>query len=108
MAQPWPPPPDIASIRELVATADPEGYIADGAPTDEYDHEADQLQGNIVDVVTAELTVANLLPIIEPIWSESFNLDAPGLALRRPALTALAQQIERFFGPAATPQVRSK
>jgi hypothetical protein len=108
MAQPWPPPPDIASIRELVATADLEGYIADGAPTDEYDHEADQLQGNIVDVVTAELTVANLLPIIEPIWSESFNLDALGLALRRPALTALAQQIERFFGPAATPQVRSK
>src|SRR5260370_8229785 len=99
MAHPWPPPPDIASIRDLVATADPEGYIADGAPTDEYDHEADQLQGNIVDVVTAELTVANLLPIIEPIWSESFNLDAPPLPLPGPPLTPLAHPTHRFFDP---------
>ena len=37
MTQPWPPPPDIDSIQELVATADVEGFIAEGAPPDEYE-----------------------------------------------------------------------
>jgi hypothetical protein len=29
--KPWPPPPDIESIRELVRAADPEGHLAEGA-----------------------------------------------------------------------------
>lgn len=36
MSRPWPPPPDLDSIQELVANADVEGFIADGAPVDEY------------------------------------------------------------------------
>ncbi len=30
-AKPWPPPPDMESIRELVRAADPEGHLAEGA-----------------------------------------------------------------------------
>lgn len=102
----WPPPPDLDSIRELVATADLEGFIADGAPTDEYDHEADELQQSIVGLLSDELTTATLLPIIELIWSKNFNLAGPELAHRRPGLTSLAEQINRFFGPEAEPQTR--
>ena len=67
-SQPWPPPPDLDSIQELVATADIEGFIAKGAPADEYETEAELLFNQLEN--------------------------------------ALAQQIARFFGPEAQPQVR--
>jgi len=107
MSAPWPPPPDLSSIRELVAAADLEGFIAEGAPIDEYDCEADQLQESIVGLQSEDLTAATLLPIIELIWGKDFNLAGPELARRRPALTKLVDQINRFFGPEATPQTRS-
>ena len=103
---PWPPPPDIDSIQELVATADIEGFIADGSPTDEYETEADLLFNNVENLPTPELTVPNILPLLEVIWQRSFSLDAAALATRRPALNALATQIARFFGPEAQPQTR--
>ena len=108
MSKPWPPPPDLASIDELVATADIEGFIADGAPADEYETEADELHAAIANFSIAEVTTSRLLPIIEPIWRSSFNLDDEALAQRQPALLSLAQQIERFFGPGAKPQVRTQ
>ena len=40
---PWPPPPDLESIRDLMRAADPEGHIADGSPADEYEPEEEQL-----------------------------------------------------------------
>jgi hypothetical protein len=39
-SNPWPPPPDLESLKELFAAADPEGLIADDCPPDEYDPEA--------------------------------------------------------------------
>ncbi|SNS95623.1 hypothetical protein SAMN05421770_103218 [Granulicella rosea] len=106
MSKPWPPPPDLASIQELVRTADPEGHIADGAPADEYEPEEELIFEAIQHIATADLLAENLLPIIEPIWQQSFALDSAAMAERRPALLSLAQQIERFFGPEAKPQVR--
>ncbi len=107
MSKPWPPPPDIDSIQELVATADIEGFIADGAPADEYETEAELLFNAIENFPTADILSPKLLAILEPIWISSFSLDEPALAQRRPALQSLAQQIERFFGPEARPQVRN-
>jgi hypothetical protein len=107
MSKPWPPPPDIDSIQELVATADVEGFIADGAPPDEYETEAELLFVAIENFPTADLLTPKILAILEPIWIKNFSLDEATIALRRPALESLAQQIERFFGPQATPQVRS-
>jgi hypothetical protein len=101
----WPPPPDLASIKELVQSADVEGFIADGAPADEYDHEAESILASIAHLTTAELTEPTLMPLLEAVWSKSFSEDDE-LALRRPALAGLAQQIARFFGPEAVPQVR--
>ncbi len=106
MSQPWPPPPDIDSIQELVATADVEGFLADGAPADEYETEAELLFEQIRNLPTDDLVATNILPIAEDVWRRSFELNDAALAERRPRLTQLAAQIERFFGPEAKPQVR--
>jgi hypothetical protein len=106
MSKPWPPPPDLESLQELVRAADPEGHLAEGAPADEYEPEEEELFAAIRSFPTAELTAANLQPILESIWRKSFKLNDAQLATRIPPLTALAQQIERFFGPEAKPQVR--
>ncbi len=105
-SKPWPPPPDLDSIRELVAEADIDGFIAEGAPGDEYETEADALFEQIRSFATAELIVPRLLPHLEGIWQGSFELSPADLLQREPNLRRLASQIERFFGPAAQPQVR--
>ena len=108
MSAPWPPPPDLESIKELVRDADTEDFIANGSPMDEYDHEAEQLFATIGRFPTADLTEENIVPHVETIWSKSFDYDAVGLTTSRPALLGLAQQIARFFGPEAKPQVRER
>lgn len=107
-SRPWPPPPDIDSIRELVASADVEGFIAHGAPADEYETEAELLFSAVENFPTADLVSAKLLPILQDIWRRSFSLNEASLAQRALKLQALAQQIARFFGPEAQPQVRGR
>jgi hypothetical protein len=102
----WPPPIDLESIQQLVREADPEGYLAKGAPADEYEPEEELLLVSLAPLPTQQMLVMNLLPVIEEVWSSSFALDDEALADRRPALMLLALQIERFFGPSAQPQVR--
>jgi hypothetical protein len=107
MSKPWPPPPDLESIKQLVREADTEGLIQYcDAPADEYDGEAEALLAAISRFQTAQLTMADLQPIIETIWQKNFNLDDSALDKSRPAIISLAQEIERFFGPEAKPQVR--
>ncbi len=107
MSKPWPPPPDLDSIRELMREADPEGLIKnEGAPQDEYEPEEENFFAAIADFPTSDLLAARLTPILEGIWAQSFNLNSAELAQRKPALEALAEQVERFFGPEAKPQVR--
>jgi hypothetical protein len=106
MSKPWPPPPDLSSIDELVANADIEGFIADGAHPDEYESEAELLYEAIKDYPTAGVIAQNLTPIIEGIWAKNFSLDDNGIAERKTKFRELAEEIERFFGPAAKPQVR--
>ena len=106
MSAPWPPPPDLHSIRELVRAADPEGHIAEGAHVDEYEPEEEAIFAAISHLTTSQLTVATLTPIIEQAWRNSFAHSDEALANSRPALLRLAQQIARFFGPEAQPQVR--
>ncbi len=104
----WPPPPDLESIRELVREADPEGHIAEGAPADEYEPEEEAIHAAIVHLPTAQLTAENLIPTIEQAWKNSFAHSEEALTQSRPALHRLAQQIARFFGPEAQPQVRQR
>ena len=107
MSAPWPPPPDLESIQQLVREADIEGHLAEGAPADEYEPEEDDLFAAIAHLLTAQLTAVNLQPIIEDIWRKSFNLNNVSIGTRIPTIATLAAQIERFFGPEAKPQVRN-
>ena len=108
MTPPWPPPPDIDSIQELVATADIEGFLAQGAPPDEYETEAELLFNTVENLATPDLTAHNVLPLIEEIWRKSFSLEDAALTARRPAFEALAGQIASFFGPESQPQTRDQ
>ena len=108
MSAPWPPPPDLASIQELLRSADPEGFIADGAPADEYELEETRLFAAISDFSTAQMLATNIVPILDDIWQQAFSLDAAALSERRPALLSLAQEIERFFGPESRPRTRDQ
>ncbi len=106
MPNTWPPSPDLHSLQELVATADIEGFLAEGAPADEYETEAEHLFNAVHTWPTADLIADRLLPILDAIWAEAFSLDPRALDARRVKLRELAGQIERFFGPQAQPQVR--
>jgi hypothetical protein len=102
----WPPPIDLESIQQLVREADPEGYLAKGAPADEYQPEEELLLASLAPLPSQQMIIMNLLPVIEEVWRTSFALHGQALEARRPALISLALQIERFFGPRAQPQVR--
>ena len=58
------------------------------------------------DLSTAELVPEKIVPALEDIWIRNFTLAPDQLLLRSPGLLGLAQQISRFFGPEAQPQVR--
>jgi hypothetical protein len=103
---PWPPPPDLNSLKELFATADVEGLIADECPLDEYDPEAKHFYEATIGFPTSKFTAKQTLQLLEQLWVKQFMLNEEQLAQRRPALTELAQQIARFFGPEAQPQTR--
>lgn len=107
VSRPWPPPPDLPSIQELVRKADPQGLIAEGAHADEYDPEEQALLDALHGLATSEILVARILPPLEVIWQKSFSLSDEGLAQRRPKLLALAKEIERFFGPESQPRTRA-
>ena len=106
-SRPWPPPPDLPSIQELVRAADPEDHLAEGAPADEYEPEEEALLAALQGLPTAEIVTANILPPLEVIWQKSFSLSDEALAARRPKLLALAKEIERFFGPQSQPRTRA-
>ncbi len=108
MSKPWPPPPDLTSIQELVRAADPEGHLAEGAPADEYEPEEEAILAAIGGLSSAQMLASTLLPRIEAVWAGSFHLGEDELARRRPALLSLAKEIERFFGPESKPRTRGE
>ena len=108
MSKPWPPPPDLASIQELVRAADPEGHLAEGAPQDEYEPEEEAILAALAGLSTEQLLTVEILPRLEAVWQQSFHLGHDQLAERRPALLSLAKEVERFFGPESKPRTRAE
>jgi hypothetical protein len=98
----------LNSLKELFAAADVEGLIADECPLDEYDPEAKHFYEATKGFPTSSFSAENTLPLLEQLWVKQFMLTEEQLGQRRPALAGLAQQIARFFGPEATPQVRQR
>ena len=104
MSKPWPPPPDLESLKQLFAEADVESLIADDCPIDEYDPEAKHFFDLTKGWKSEQFTSEHTLPVLIKLFEEQFpNQKSGGLAKQK----QLAQQIERFFGPEAKPQVRT-
>jgi hypothetical protein len=93
-------------LKELFASADIEGLIAQECPLDEYDPEAKHFYEVTIGYSTSRFTAEQTLPLLEQIWMKQFMLDEGQLTQRRPALKDLAERIARFFGPNARPQTR--
>jgi hypothetical protein len=108
MSAPWPPPPDLNSLKELFATADIERLIADECLLDEYDPEAKHFYEATTGFPSRKSAAKQTLPLLEELWVKQFMLNEEQLAQRRPALMELAEQIARFFGPEAQPQTRQQ
>jgi hypothetical protein len=104
----WPPPPDLNSLKELFATADIEGLIADDCPLDEYDPEAKHFYEATAGWSSNKFNAEQTFPLLEELWVKQFMLNEEQLVQRRPALLELARQIARFFGPEAQPQTRGQ
>src|SRR6202022_4171990 len=68
MSVPWPPPPDLDSLKELFATADVEGLIADECPLDEYDPEAKHFYEATIGFPASKFVANETLPFLEQIW----------------------------------------
>lgn len=107
MSAPWPPPPDLESLKELFATADVEGLIADGCPLDEYDPEAKHFFDETLGWTTSKFVIENLEPLLMELFSKQFTWSDAQKTERKSGIASLATQIERFFGPEAQPQVRT-
>ena len=93
-----PPRPDLESIQDILRSADIEGLIAEGAPADEYEPEETLLLAAIQHLPSTEIHPTTLMPILESIWHKSFAPTDSEIANRRPALAAVADRIEQYFG----------
>ena len=88
---------DLESIDELIRTQDIEGYIAEGAPEDEYAPEIEEVFAQLRALPVEEASRERLLTLLESVWKKDFSLSASELETRRPGFEAIAGKILHFF-----------
>ena len=88
---------DRASLEELVQNADIEGFLAQGAPADEYDLEVDSLLRRIHGIAPGVATPTTLIALFEDVWREAFSLSEEEIMKRRPAFEEITDKILHFF-----------
>ena len=88
---------DLESLEELIRTADIEGYLAEGAPQDEYDLEIAALLTRLHEIPPGDATREHLVSLLETVWQSAFSLSPADLLERRPAFMAIADKLLHFF-----------
>lgn len=83
----------LALIKERLASADIEGFIELGAPSDEYDSEAALIAEKLASLAGSNVTEQSVLDIIVRIWADSFELNDDDMQKRVPAINSLAAKI---------------
>jgi hypothetical protein len=83
----------LEKLDAILAQEDVEGFIAAGAPLDEYHDEAAQIIAAIGVMEPASVTSESVLATLSYIWMRSFGLSTEDMALRLPALKQIAGQI---------------
>lgn len=81
-----------AYINALLVAEDIEGFIAFGAPKDEYSHEAAMIADAIKKLDRTQFTEENITAIIVLAWS-TFELSPEELALRAPYIRNVVARI---------------
>jgi hypothetical protein len=89
---------DLDSVNDLVTEQDVEGFIADGAPADEYESEVEEVFAALLPLPAEEATKDRILAILEQTWKKNFSLSDDALKQRRPALEKIVERILHFFG----------
>jgi hypothetical protein len=89
---------DLDSVNDLVTEQDVEGFIADGAPADEYESEVEEVFAALHALPTQEATPDRILAILEQTWKKNFSLSDEALKQRQPALEKIVARILHFFG----------
>jgi len=80
-------------IKDILRSADIEGFIESGAPDDEYDSEADDIAVALERLKPEELTEDRVLSIICNIWMESFGHDENETEKVKPYFKNIARSI---------------
>jgi hypothetical protein len=89
---------DLDSVNDLVTEQDVEGFIADGAPADEYEGEVEELFAALLALPPAEATQAKIVDVLRQTWRKNFSLSDAALDQRGPGLEKIAERILHFFG----------
>jgi len=74
-------------LIDLLRQEDIEGLIEMGAPSDEYDSEAEEV---VTALAEESLTEEKIVSVISSVWSASFNLDDEDIEARLPAFRIVA------------------
>ncbi len=84
----------LTTLEAIFRLEDIEGLIAHGAPEDEYDSEAAELQTELENLEEGELTFARLSSIVMAIWEDSFGpFSEDDSQKREPVLHHLVQRL---------------
>ena len=88
---------DLESIDELIRTQDIEGFLADGAPEDEYAPEIEVVFAQLRALPIQQASRERLIALLEAVWTKDFSLSESELETRRPGFEAIADKILHFF-----------
>lgn len=84
---------DWKIINSYLQSADIEGLIEIGAPTDEYESEAKDIARGLSELPEENWRQAEIVAVISLIWARSFNLAADDMAKRLSAIQQVASRI---------------
>jgi hypothetical protein len=89
---------DLDSVNDLVTEQDVEGFIADGAPSDEYESEVEEVFAALLALPGEEATNERIIAILEQTWKKNFSLSDEDLKQRRPSFEKIVERILHHFG----------
>lgn len=84
---------DWKVINGYLQAADIEGLIEIGAPSDEYESEAQDIARGLVELSKEDWGQADIVAIISLVWARSFNLASDDMAKRLSAIQQVANRI---------------
>lgn len=80
-------------LNQILRAEDIEGFIASGAPQDEYASEADAIHEMVSDLPSDHFSHENIMAILADVWRNNFNLSDSDIELRLPAMRHIVVQI---------------